>query len=484
MRFHMKKRVAGMVATMVLLLGGTAMGAQPCLSIDEVAYNGPEASGYLKTGVAQMVANRLGEAGVSVLTECDGPSLDISVTLFGGTANLGASMEQKGFHFSRSGTEAELIGFVGELADEVAGKMTAGVEAPKASSVPAPVVKNEVATPAPAPTEEDSVRSDIFSMEVQSVVAADLNGDGVVEAVAATRGTLFLLNVSKKAIAESGRVSYPDYLKPVRLDTLDFDGDGNAEVLLSTVHSVNQDPFTLVFRHDGTSLVQVGKPAPFLSAVVTLPEGGRACIAQRLDGIDYWGDIHRVSLEAKGLELGQPLEMNDAFHVLGWDTAPVLKGDGNGYFLLSEGGRLGFWNDATATASVYRSDENFGGSRFFLTKAEGSKKQEERRYLVSRVKSVGHGNLKGVGVLKHKDSLGHFFQGMKRYKNGQVVVVGWNGYELAPVASSAAFKGFLIDFDIVDIDGDGELEVFGGVLNKKAGLSGKGRSYFVLSPLK
>ncbi|WP_152005215.1 FG-GAP repeat domain-containing protein [Desulfoluna spongiiphila] len=476
----MKKRVVGLLVALVFLVAGTAMGAQPCLSIDEVAYNGPEASGYLQTGVSQMVANRLGEAGVFVLETCDGPSLAISVTLFGGTANLGATIKKEGFHFSRSGAEGELIGFVQELADEVAATMTGKV---KASPVPAPVVKEEAPIPDPVAAEGESLRSEMFSLEIQSVAMGDLTGDGVMEVVAASRGLLQLLSVSKQAITEEGRVGLPDYVRPVRLEVLDFNGDGKAELLLSAVHAASQDPLTLVYRHDGTTLVQMGKPAPFLSAVVTLPEGGRACIAQRLSGIDYWGDIHRVSLGAKGLELGQPLEMGDSFNVLGWDMAPLLKGEDKGYFNLSEGGRLGFWSDA-ASSSVYRSDENYGGSRFFLTQTAGSKKREERRYLVSRVKSVDHGALKGVGVLQHKDSLGHLFQGMKRYKNGRVVVVGWNGYELAPQATSAAFKGFLIDFDIVDIDGDGELEVFGGILNKKAGLSGKGRSYYVLSSLK
>jgi len=473
MRFYMKKRVVCMMTMMVLLVVGTAMGAQPCMSIDEVSYNGPESSRYLKTGVAQMVANRLGEAGVFVLETCNGPSLAISVTLFGGTANLGAIIRKEGFHFSRSGTEAELIGFVRELADEVAEKMTGKV---KVSPVPAPA-------PAPAAVEEEDLRSEVFPLEVQSVAVGDLTGDGVMEAVAVSLGVLQLLSVSPSAIIETGRVSYPDYMRPVRLDMLDLDGDGKAEVLLSAIHAASQAPFTLVFRHDGSTLVPVGKPAPFLSAVVNLPDGGgRACIGQRISGIDYWGDIHRVNLGEKGLELGQALEMGREFNVLGWDMAPVQKGDEKGFYLLSEGGRLGFWSDSRT--SVYRSDENYGGSRFFLTKTEGSKKQEERRYLVSRVKAVDHGDLKGVGVLQHKDALGHLFQGMRRYKNGRVVVVGWNGYELSPLATSTALKGFLIDFDIIDVDGDGELEAFGAVLNKKGGLSGKGRSYFVLSPLK
>lgn len=479
MNFHMKKRVVGLMTTMVLLAAGVAPAAQPCLSVGEVSYNGPEASRYLKAGVAQMVENRLGEAGVAVSESCDGAALAISVTLFGGTANLGASLEPAGYHFSRSGNEAELIGFVQELADEVAG-LVAGEKKPAPASPP---VQKEAA-PEPSPvTPEAALRSEVFPLEVQSVAVGDMTGDGVLEVVAASKRALQLLAVSKDAISETARLSVPDYFKPVRLDMLDFDGDGKAELLLSAIHAASQAPFTLVYRHDGTTLVPVGKPAPFLSAVVTLPEGGgRGCIGQRISGIDYWGAVHRVSLGDKGLELGSPLDMDDGFKVLGWDMAPVKKGEGAGFFRLSEGGRLGFWSDPTT--SVYRSDDNYGGSRFFLTKTEGSKEREERRYLVSRVKAVDHGDLKGVGVLQHKDALGHLFQGMRRYKNGRVVVVGWNGYELAPLAASAPIKGFLVDFDLADLDGDGELEAFGAVLNKKGGLSGKGRSYFVLSPLK
>ncbi|WP_300667211.1 VCBS repeat-containing protein [Desulfoluna sp.] len=480
MNVSIKKRVVGLMTTMVFLFAGVAMGAQPCLSIHEVSYNGPESSRYLKTGVSQMVENHLGEAGVSVQDTCEGGALAISVTLFGGTANLGASIEKTGYHFSRSGTEAELIGFVQELASEVAGNITGTVPP---SSVPASDKKAIRPTaPVPVPSVE-AYRSDVFPLQIQSVAMGDLDGDGVMEAVAASQGTLQLLSVSPDAIAETARVSLPHYLKPVRLDLLDFDGDGKPEVILSTLHAASQAPLSLVYRHDGTTLVQVGKAAPFMTAVVNLPEGhGRGCIAQRLQGIDFWGDIYQVTLEAQGLALGQPLDMGDDFTLLGWGRAPVQKSEEQGLYRLSEEGRLGFWNDTKT--SVYRSDENFGGSQIFLSKTEGSNEQEERRYLVSRVQAVETDLIKGVGVSQNKDALGHLFQGMRRYKDGRVVVMGWNGYELAPLATTPSFKGFISDFSVVDRNGDGELEAFFSVVNKKGGLSGKARSYFVLSPLK
>jgi len=235
-----------------------------------------------------------------------------------------------------------------------------------------------------------------------------------------------------------------------------------------------------VYRHNGTTLVPVGKEARFLTAVVTLSDGKRACIGQKIDGIDYWGDMFQVTLTDKGLESGESLDMDEAFKVMSWDMAPTNKGE-KGFLLLSEYGRISLWSDSKK--SVYRSDDNYGGSLLFLSKVEGSKKREERRYLVSRVQAVNGKSLKGVGVLQTENSLGSLFQGLRRYKSGKVVVVGWNGYDLVPVASSPSFKGFLSDFSIVDIDGDGTDEVFCSVLSSKGGLSGKSRSYFALSSL-
>jgi hypothetical protein len=473
----MKKRVVGLMATLVFLASGTAMGGEACLSMDKVSYNGPENSRYLKEGVAQMVENRLGEAGVVVLERCDGAILSMSVTLFGGTANLSAGIEKMGYHFSLSGSEAELIGFVQQLADEVAGVVTEGVETP----VPTPT-KKAVAPTAAAGDSEEALRSDVFPIAVRSVAVGDLNGDGVMEAVAASRGTLQLLSVSKKAISETARVSFPEYVKPVRLDVLDFDGDGKQEVILSALHATSQTPLTLVYRHNGTTLVPVGKEARFFTSVVTLSDGRRACIGQKIDGIDYWGGLFQVVLGEKGLEPAKPLDMDGAFKVMSWDMAPAEEASQKGMITLSELGRLTYWSDAKT--SVYRGDDNYGGSLLFLSKVEGSKKREERRYLVSRVQAVDSDSVSGVGVLQTKNTLGSLFQGMRRYKSGRVVVVNWNGYDLTPVAATPSFKGFVSDFSIVDIDGDGTPEAFCSVVNATGGFSGKSRSYFALSSLK
>jgi len=63
--FQMKIRVVGLLMALVFLVSSTAMAGEACLSIEKVSYNGPEESRYLQTGVAQMVENRLAEAGVS-----------------------------------------------------------------------------------------------------------------------------------------------------------------------------------------------------------------------------------------------------------------------------------------------------------------------------------------------------------------------------------------------------------------------------------
>ncbi len=473
---HMKRQVVGALTTLMVLVSSTVMGGQVCLSLDPITYNGPEESRYLETGVSQMVENGLREAGVVLAEMCDGRSLAIRVTLFGGTANIGAAIDTMGYHFSRSGAESELIGFVERLTADVAGLMMTGATPP-----PAPVLSTTGETPGGDPA-LSVVRSEVFPLDIKGVAVGDVTGDGGMEAVAVSSGTLQLLSVSKKEIVEVSRIAFPRYMRPVRLDVVDLDGVGGVEVILSATHAANQSPLVMVYRYDGTTLVPVGKVAHFLTAVVSLPDGtGRVCIGQKIDGIDYWGDIHRVRLGERGLEMGETLDMSSAFHVLGWDFAPVAEGPEKGFFRLSDTGRLEFWSDAKV--SLYRGDESYGGSRTYLSKEEGSKQREERRYLVSRVQAVNGASLKGVGVLQAENSMGSLFQGLRRYKSGRVVVVAWNGYELKVMAATPSFKGFVSDFSVVDVDGDGRQEAFCSVLSAKGGFSGKARSYFAISSL-
>ncbi|HKL16716.1 MAG TPA: hypothetical protein VJ915_13820, partial [Balneolaceae bacterium] len=55
---------------------------------------------------------------------------------------------------------------------------------------------------------------------------------------------------------------------------------------------------------------------------------------------------------------------------------------------------------------------------------------------------------------------------IKRFKEGRVEVMSWNGIALAPVFQTAPLQGWVSDFSIADIDNDGIEELLISVVTR------------------
>jgi hypothetical protein len=55
---------------------------------------------------------------------------------------------------------------------------------------------------------------------------------------------------------------------------------------------------------------------------------------------------------------------------------------------------------------------------------------------------------------------------IKRFKEGRVEIMSWNGIALAPVFQTVPLQGWVSDFDIADIDNDGIEELVISVVTR------------------
>ena len=63
---------------------------------------------------------------------------------------------------------------------------------------------------------------------------------------------------------------------------------------------------------------------------------------------------------------------------------------------------------------------------------------------------VGRNSTKATGILKK----------LTQYDQGEVLCLSWDGSDLIPNWSSGRLPGYVSDYGVFDLDGDGKLELF------------------------
>lgn len=108
----------------------------------------------------------------------------------------------------------------------------------------------------------------------------------------------------------------------------------------------------------------------------------------------------------------------------------------------------------------------------------------ERIYLNPRIKfhEVGDDGKKKAFVIKNSEVGGGTFGRYKRFKEGHIEIMVWNGISLAQVFQTLPVQGWISDFAIIDLDGDGVEELLVSVVNRtKLTILSKDKSSNIIS---
>ncbi len=106
----------------------------------------------------------------------------------------------------------------------------------------------------------------------------------------------------------------------------------------------------------------------------------------------------------------------------------------------------------------WKDTENLGGSLlYFLLPKAGREEAEKPQYLPTRVRirDIDEDGKKEVIVIKNQDIAGKRLEGFRKFKNGRIMVLSWDGIGLARMWTTRKVTGHIGDFYIGDFDNDG-----------------------------
>lgn len=424
-----------------------------------------------------------------------------SLTVIGSAVSLDARLldvstgDVATFTASGKGLDS-IIGLTDSVSTDLVARLTGRPQAPAAGAL---AVQPQPA-PAPAPPQPEAggfilktrkpagqeflFKSGKLDGMYNSMAAADLDGDGFKE--------LFVLSGSGLAVLRPG----PDGFKTVEVDmpsgqnisiaAADTDGDGAREVYVSRIVDDSPDTRQVTYRGDGYVASKTG--SRWLVRTVTGRDGKGTLVGQRFRGSDgFHGEVRRLTNHdgtlvdsgkfVAGLPRGVDLFRLALMDVTGDGSDELAAVDSENRLRIYGGGDPSWSED-------WMSPGHYGGT---LTRIELAVEVEgglERRFIpvagrMLAADTDGDGTVELVVRKNTPGGIGWYATTPRSFKKGAVASLGWDGETGGMVErwSTREVPGFVADFIIDDLDGDGARELTMLVAEGTEKLFGSIKSY-------
>lgn len=343
-------------------------------------------------------------------------------------------------------------------------------------------------------------KSQQFANEFRGIDIGDVNGDGLNETVMIDPHNVFVYQKKGNEFRLIQQIPGKAYNNYISLDVADINGNGIKEIIVSSYASQHVNSFILEFRNGqfqtiASSLpwfmrvIDNGSGIPLLLGQrrgISLPfetpiyeivwkngeytEGPKMRIPQ---GLSVYG-LTMDKLGSSGLERIVALNRDDYLCIFEQTDKPLSK-------VAVFGGSSEF---------IWKSEEQFGGSNVYIEPVRSgfdNKNMDDdvTHYINQRILTydTNRDGKKEIIVVKNLSSASRAFQRLKLFTAAEVYNLEWEGTGVVENWRTKKISGYVADYQLKDIDNDGENEVVLALVLSVGG-SIKDRSVIVTYSLK
>ena len=326
---------------------------------------------------------------------------------------------------------------------------------------------------------EPQVYTVIIPHPIQLIKAGRITGQGS-EMVGASRDHVYVyrwVGREPKLILDYGQ-SNPSH-KILSLSVADINGNGRDEVFVTQIESVPSGAYGItnrlksyVLEFDGTKLVPIWENVPLHLRAMTVGDQ-QYLIAQRMgESKPYQGLLRQVVWQGDRYVEKGPFPLPDGVDIYGF-TLGDLDGDGRAEIIkLSGQGVVQVFDSESGKYSGGSQGGPYGGyvhidfeqydpkRAEIVTSSAMAKVALATRVIPGELKAVGLGD-RGRGVVVPENMGGLLAQYRERAypKESRLVFLAWQAGGLRPVCQTRHLERYTADFDIADMNGDGEPEI-------------------------
>ncbi len=306
-----------------------------------------------------------------------------------------------------------------------------------------------------------------FQGVIGAMAVGDLNKDGRVQVVTATDSDLFIHQLEGNRLVQMEKLKFSSTNRIVSLDIADINKNGYPEIFVTslTVHRDGVQSF--VVEYDGARYMTINEGEATYYRVIKTPENSSVLLGQDHGSNPFNGRIYTMMAAGNAYKKGKSIRTPRNTSVLSLARGPVTSANADEYVMINEHGRLVVANDSGSTSWASTKRYGLTGHFWLLPRNDIDASFQERLHLNPRIKfyDIGSDGKQELFVVKNNEFGGGAFGRHKRFKNGHVQMLSWNGIAMAPVLQTATVPGWISDFTIADMDGDGVDELIVSVVN-------------------
>ena len=333
-------------------------------------------------------------------------------------------------------------------------------------------------------------KSQTFSFEVKGVDAGDLDGDRKNELVVMSTNSLYIFKYSGEKLTLSQKLELEPGNEFLTLDVADVNRNGYAEIIVTNMVSDHLRSFILEFEEG--KFRKIAEEKDWYFRVLDHPKDGPVLMAQLMgsEGI-YAGPIYRMVWSKKSYERGPKMPFPRETILFGVGLVEARKKGTLDTLIIDDYSRLRIIEPDGKSA--WYSKDRFGGSNnFYETRKKadiiykGARDAPSWRvYIPGRivVRDLDRDGVPEVIVNKNNSSTYSMFGNARTFDSGEVHDLVWEENTFVTNWKTREIAGYIADFQVKDVDNDGEDELVVAVVNPSGALEKKSTSNILIYKL-
>ena len=326
----------------------------------------------------------------------------------------------------------------------------------------------------------DVKKSQTFGFEIKGLDIGDVDGDKKNEVVIMDEHNLYVFKYDGEKLSLLQKIETGYQHNFLTLDVADVNRNGVAEIIVTSI--VEDDLRSFIIEYEQGKFRKIAEKADWFFRVLDHPKEGPTLMGQRRgsEGIPS-GPVYKFVWKKKSFEKGSKMPFPKDTNIFGLALANIRDKDKSDFIVLDDLERLRIVDQANGK-HLWSSGDNFGGTTNFY---DTWKKKDLafrfgtapawRVYIPGRIvtKDLDGDGFYEVIINQNSSSGTRLFDRVRKFDKGAIYNLVWDDTTLTPNWKTREINGYISDFQVKDVDNDGEEElVIAVVLPPEEGAEG------------